>query len=556
MSSSTPSHDTIPSIYSIDSSQSSSPSSARPSIHLEPLPAWRTVKLLPYELREHCIIYLEESLYVPALHLLISLLTSGTTSAIPTPAFLPPPQQLALAATLAVHPSLTTRAQSDDRLQASNLALKYLQLVLDLVGPVNGNLWEAFAFSTVETSSRRGARRRPTGDDLSPTKDDLDGINSELANAGSVWAKAQDFWHVVGWTFNCSLLYQRRWEIWQLWLKYMIDVLDKDWTLRAQMPLEDPANEQDPRERSMIVQYINGGDTPARQERRILRAVFADGTSKSTGEFPEVWRNETKERKKDMETPKPEAKLDIEADNWGLYMNNSASSSDLEDTPPPTSPAAAALGTNSSNPLPDVSAPFGGPQSIILRLRLLSLLSTVSVFLPHTFTPLSTLYDLYLEHIRPLPLPSFFILVSPSSMQYFHQSAASSITQIILRSLISSSAPAPQTDDLTQKDLEGCYLPYPANTSSISDNAKVSLCVETLLRLLQGHCGLYWNHGHLQNAVEQGIEAREQKAKKAGKGRGKGKGDGEGEKMWLRASAGRMRALLDLVRSQEQREDD
>ena len=336
----------------------------------------------------------------------------------------------------------------------------------------------------------------------------------------------------------------------------MIDVLDKDWTLRAQMCPQDPANEQDPRKRSMIVQYINGGDTPARQERRILRAVFADGTSKSMGEFPEVWRNETKERKKDTQTPKPEARLDIEADNWGLYMNNSASSSDLEDTPPPTSPPAAVLGTNLPGPLLDMSAPFGGPQSITLRLRLLSLLSTVSVYLPHTFTHLSTLYDLYLEHIRPLPIPSFFILVSPSSMQYFHQSAASSITQIILRSLISSSAPAPQTDDLTQKDLERCYLPYPANTGSISDNAKVSLCVETLLRLYQGHCRLDLNEGHLQNALEQGIEAREQKAKKAGKGRGKGKGDGEGEKMWLRASAGRMRALLDLVRSQEPREDD
>ncbi|KAI4233543.1 MAG: hypothetical protein LQ349_004349, partial [Xanthoria aureola] len=493
---------------------------------------------------------------VPALHLLISLLTSGTASTTPTSAFLPPPQHLALAATLAVHPSLTTRAQSEDRLQASNLALKYLRLVLDLVGPVNGNLSDAFAFATVETSSRRGARRRTTGDDLSPTKDELDSINSELAVAGSVWAKAQDFWHVVGWAFNCSLLHPRRWERWQLWLQYMIDVLDADWTLRAQMHIDDPGNEQDPRERSMIVQYLNGGNTPARQERRILRAVFADGTSKATGEFPEVWRNETKERKKDGDTRKPEAKLDIEANAWGLYTNDSSSSSELEDTPPPASPPSAVLGTNPLTPFPDVSAPFGGPHSIILRLRLLSLLSTVSVFLPHTFTPLSTLYNLYLEHIRPLSVPSFFTLMSPSSMQYFHQSAASSITQIILRSLIASPAPPPLTDDLTQKDLERCYLPYPANTGTIGDNAKVSLCVETLLRLLQGHCGLYWNDGHLRAAVEQGIEAREQKAKKAGKGRGKGKADGEGERMWLRTSAGRMRALVVLVRGQEQRQDD
>ncbi|KAL8784438.1 MAG: hypothetical protein Q9213_003961 [Squamulea squamosa] len=556
MPSPAPSQDVIRSVYSIDSSEPSSSASTRPSIHLEALPAWRTVKLLPYELREHCFIYFEESLYIPALHLLSSLLTSGTASTVPTPAFLPPPQHLALVATLAVHPSLTTRARSEDRLQASNLALKYLRLLLDLVGPVNGNLGEAFAFSTVETSSRRGARRRTTGDDLSPTKDDLDRINSELANAGSVWARAQDFWHVVGWAFNCSLLHEKRWEIWQLWLHYMVDVLDTDWTLRAQMRMEDSDNEQDPRERSIIVQYLVGGDTSARQERRILRAVFADGTSKSIAEFPEIWRNETKERKMDVDNGKAEAGLDIEADNWGLYMDDSSSSSDLENAPPPRSPVAAASSTNAPTTLPDVTAPFGGPQSIALRLRLLSLLSTVSVFLPNTFTPLSTLYNLYLEHIRPLPLPSFFILISPSSMKHFHQSAASSITQIILRSLIASSAPPPQTDDLTQKDLERCYLPYPANTGSFSDNTKVSLCVETLLRLLQRHCGLYWNHGHLQETVEKGIAAREQKAKKAGKGRGKVKGDVEAERIWLRASASRMRGLVELVKAQEQREDD
>ncbi|KAL8775009.1 MAG: hypothetical protein Q9209_000488 [Squamulea sp. 1 TL-2023] len=556
MPSPAPSQDAIRSVYSIDSSETSSSASTRPSIQLQPLPAWRAVKLLPYELREHCFIYFGESLYIPALNLLSTLLTSGTASTISTPALLPPSQHLALVATLAVHPSLTTRAQSDDRLQASNLALEYLRLLLDLVGPINGNLGEAFAFSTVETSSRRGARRRTTGDDLSPTKDDLDRIDSELANAGSVWVRAQDFWHITGWAFNCSLLHEKRWEIWQLWLQYMVDVLDTDWTLRAQMRMEDSDNEQDPRERSLIVQYLNGGDTPARQERRILRAIFADGTLKSTAEFPEIWRNETKERKKDADNKKAESRLDIEADNWGLYMSNSSSSSELVDAHRPRSSVAAASGTDSPTTLPDVTAPFGGPQSIVLRLRLLSLLSTVSVFLPNTFTPLSTLYNLYLEHIRPLPLPSFFILISPSSMKHFHQSAASSITQIILRSLIASSAPPPQTDDLTQKDLERCYLPYPANTGSISDNTKASLCVETLLRLLQTHCGLYWNHGHLQEAVEKGIAAREQKAKKAGKGRGKMKGNGEEERIWLRASANRMRGLLELVKYQEQRQDE
>ncbi|KAL9603969.1 MAG: hypothetical protein Q9179_001997 [Wetmoreana sp. 5 TL-2023] len=495
---------------------------------------------------------MEECLYAQALNILISALSSGNTSTPPAPAFLPTSEHLAFAATLAVHPSLTTRAQSEDRLQTSILALKYLRLVLRLVGPVHGSLRDAFAFSTPEISSRRGVirRRRTTGDGFSPDKDGFDSINNDLASAGSIWAKAQDFWHVVGWAFNCSVLHARRWERWRLWLEYMIDTLDTDWAQRVHIHGESDNGEQDLRERSIIVQYLKDVN-----ERRIIRAVFADGSPKSAGEFPEVWRNETKKRKKDADMKKTESKIDIEADQWGDYMHNSASSSELEDTPPPASPTKATPTTDLAASIPDVSAPFGGPQSVLLRLRLLSLLSTISVFLPHTFTSLPTLYDLYLEHIRPLPLPNFFLIISPSSMQHFHLSAASSITQVILRSLIASSAPLPLTDDLTQETLESCYLPYPANTGSISDNAKVSLCVETLLRLLQRHCGLDWSES-LQEAVEKGIEAREQKAKNVAKGKGKGKGDAGGEKMWLKGSEARIKGLIELVRCQQEIMDD
>ncbi|KAL8981857.1 MAG: hypothetical protein Q9177_005446 [Variospora cf. flavescens] len=539
-----------PSARSSDSLGTDSSSSTRPSIHYDAPPAFRTVKLLPYELCEQCIIYFEEGLYVPALNLLISLLTIGTTSTPPRPAFLAPAQQIALAATLAIHPSLTTRAQSEDALQVSVLAIRYLRLVLHLVGPVNGKLQDAFAFSTVETFSRRGARRRTTGDGASTPKDDMNTLDLKLANTGSVWVNAQDFWHVVGWAFNCSLLHQRRWERWCLWLQYMIDVLDQDWTLRAHMQEQGSDGGEDARQGSIIVQYLSKNDTTARQERRIVRAIFADGSQKSAAEFPEVWRNETKERKKEKDVKKVETKLDIAADNWGDYMNDASSSSDLEDNPPPQSPSKPTPKSGSTD-ISDITAPFGGSESLILRLRLLSLLSSVCVFLPRTFTSLSTLYDVFLEHIRPLPLPQFFLIVSPSSMRHFHPAAASCIMQVILRSLLASAAPLPRCDDVTQETLERCYLPYPANTGSISDNAKVSLCVETLLRLLQKHIGLEWSET-LQDKVEKGIEAREQKAKKAGKGKGKGKGDGEEERVWLRGSAGRISGLVKLVKIQQE----
>lgn len=482
---------------------------------------------------------------IPAINFLISLLTAGNALNPPTPAFLPPAQHLALAATLVVHPSLTTRAKSNDHLEAANLALRYLRLVVQLVGPVNGDLQEAFAFSGVGTSSRRGGSwRRRTGEDVSPANDHLYSINNELASTGALWSRVEDFWQVVGWAFNCSILHKRRWERWSLWLEYMIEVLEKDWEIRGpgigHSDMEDHDG-QDLREQSMVVMYLNFEGATTNREKKILRAVFADASPRTLAEFPEIWRNETKELKKDGAVKKREAEIDIEEDNYGDYMEEDEES-DLEDdlNSPPT-PSVSTLVNPSSTT--NVANPLGGMDAVVLRLRLLSLLSTVSAILPHMFTHLVNLYDIYLEHIRPLPLPTFFLLMSPSSLKLFTPAAASSLTQFILRSIIASSAPLPPKDDLEQDVLERSYLPYAANTGSIADNAKVSICVETLLRLLDKHIGLVWSED-LQSAMDAGIKARESKAKKGTKK----KEDVESGRMWLRASAGRIRGVVKMAR--------
>jgi len=525
------------------------------------LRSYREVKRLSYELREHCMIYFEEGLCmlvlpkplprnltvsdIPAINFLISLLTAGNTLNSPTPAFLPPAQHLALAATLVVHPNLTTRAKSQDHSEAANLALRYLRLVVQLVGPVNGDLQDAFAFWGVGTSSRRGGSgRRRTGEDVSPTNDTLNSINSELATTGALWSRVEDFWQVVGWAFNCSILHKNRWERWSLWLEYMIEVLEKDWDIRGEEignSDKDKDDDHNPRAQSMIVMYLSSEGATTNREKKILRAVFADASPRTLAEFPEVWRNETKELKKDGAVKKREARIDIEEDNYGDYVEEDEDS-DLEDnlnSPPTPSFLTLVNSTSTTN----VANPLGGMDAIILRLRLLSLLSTVSAILPHMFTHLVTLYDIYLEHIRPLPLPTFFLIMSPSSLSLFTPAAASSLTQFILRSIIASSAPLPPKDDLEQDILERSYLPYAANTGSIADNAKVSICVETLLRLLDKHIGLVWSEG-LQSAMEAGIEAREIKAKKGTKK----KQDVEVNRMWLRASAERIRGVVEMAR--------
>ncbi|KAI4164218.1 MAG: hypothetical protein LQ342_002182 [Letrouitia transgressa] len=524
-------------------------SSRRPSLHDYTVPAYREAKPLPYELREHCTIYFEEGLYIPALNLLSSLLASGTATSLHPPTYLPPSQILALAATLSLHPTLTTRAKSEDRLHAANLALRYLRLVLKLVGPVNGNLRDAFTFWGLEISSRRGGsgRRRATGDGTTPNKDRFDNISTDMTDAESLWARAEDFWQVLGWALNCSLIHRKRWERWALFLELMLDVLEADWTQRASEALrrvEQCTEDQDPRKQCIITQYVSSESVSTGKERKILRAIFADGQAKSVGEFTEIWRNETKERKKETNLKKVEAKIDIEADNWGDYMHNKEES-ELEDGESNGSLSPPLEAVTSASSMPKTAAALGGMRSVALRLRLLALLSHVSAGLPNTFINLATLYDLYVEHIRHLPLSTFFLLTSHASLRYFTPAAASSLTQYMLRSLIAASAPLPFDDDLSQTVLEQSYLPFPANTMSIADNAKVSLCVESLVRLLNQHVGLVWST-ELHEAVEHGISERESRAKKAAKG--KSKTTGEEDKMWLRASAGRIRGILQMVK--------
>ena len=426
-----------------------------------------------------------------------------------------------------------------DRIQAANLSLRYLRLLLKSLGPIQGNLNEAFIFTGLSISSRRGGtgRRRITDDGVSPTAGSAEGIENDLANSGSLWARAEDFWQAVGWTFNCSVLHKRRWERWSAWLAYMVDVLETDWEARGSGP--------NPRERSLIVEYTGSRGITTGRERKALRAIFADGRAKSLAEFHEIWPNETKELKKNADIKKAEAKIDIEADNYGDYMEDE-NDADLEDSSEELSSSSPDQEIQPEGSIPNGADDLGGMESVNLRLRLLSLLSKVADALPNVFTDINTLYDNYLEHIRSLPMPVYFVIMSPTSLRHFAPAAESTLTQYILRSLISASAPLPPDFNLSQEVLEFSFLPYPANTNSVIDNTKVSLCVETLLRLLDRHGYLSLTTG-LQEAMEAGITARSTKAKRNQRKRGTD-GNGGCDGMWLRASAERIRSLVQMAK--------
>ena len=410
---------------------------------------------------------------------------------------------------------------------------------MHLVGPQHEVLGEAFAFFRQSTISRRGTsvRRRTTGGGVSPASNKSDVIENELANEGSIWTSAEDFWHVLGWSLNCSVSHKRRWDRWSAWLALMVEILEGDWAARCNESQEGARNQ------SLIIKYIKSGTGAVGKERRILRAVFADGRARSIKEFGEVWLNETKELKREDGAKKAEARIDIEADDYGDYMVEE-NEADLEDSPSERSLSPETPGATFKVSSADITKGLGGMASVDLRIRLLSLLSKVSCDLPEDFTDINTLYHVFYEHIRPLPIPLFFAIMSPASLGFFDATAASTLTQYILRSIIAAAAPLPENDDISQDILETSYLPYSANTHSMIDNTKVSICIETLLRLLDKHVGLQWT-ANLQKLTEDGIEART--AKSRGKQTKKGMKGSEGcDASWLSSSAERIRMTVEL----------
>ncbi|KZF18980.1 hypothetical protein L228DRAFT_286213 [Xylona heveae TC161] len=627
---------------------------------------YRPVRPLPYELRQHCIIYFEEELYHQALSLLLDLVGGGTdTWGFPhaVPAYVPPPQHFALAATLIVHPGLTTRARSSEFVHASNAAVRLVRIANKLMGPINADFGTAFTFTGLSVSRRGGgsSRRRVAAEQIAaPRHEDADAINSEIANEGGLYALAEDFWHVVGWAFNCSVSWKRRWLRWKLWLETMLEVLEDDWIARENLWLdnEDGEEELEVLENSLIARYLRTDLNRYGGVRRIVRAIFADGSSTNLNEFREVFRKETKERKRKQDPIfKREQRVNIDEDNFGDYLDENEDDDDDDDntgadpyanleellaedgTPeqsgkrkrggPGRRVAVKAEEDTKGNSMtvfdsPSFSSedafngsePLGGMEAVQLRRRLLYLLSAVSHALPDSFTPITSLYDLYLDHLRPLPLAKFNLFISPIPVPTFNPSAHSSLVQLLLRSMLASSAPAlPRagpargsrgerirksgdstslrdsselSDFLTQDLLERHFLPFAASSAGPADNAKVSLMLECLMRLLAMHVGLSRSptlgsssqepnegsvdksqdedpsQGTLRRAVEQGIAAREEKAAKP-EGRKRKKVAGSTSRAspdkvdikeedardpdwtWLRTSSERLRVLVDVA---------
>lgn len=197
-------------------------------------------------------------------------------------------------------------------------------------------------------------------------------------------------------------------------------------------------------------------------------------------------------------------------------------------------------------------------------------LSYLSFHLPTKASPfhLSDLYESYENLARTQPLPIFAALIN-SSASALRVDSQISLCQGMLSVLMPSTALSPAKVDRARHDaggvspaiLERCFLPYPANTIAVADNAKVSLLVENLVHVVLRDGSEVFSCPGFRGAVEKGIKAREEKVKKktvgggrGGRGRGgagagatAGVDDDAEARLVLELSGERLRVLADIV---------
>jgi hypothetical protein len=354
---------------------------------------------VPAEIRNHCHIFLDEQLCVirksplppqptnhtidiSALALLTDLVTSGASHPqhLDTPAFAPVPFHIEIVSTLLVHPRHTTQAPKGERVELAWRAITFLRSLLATLGPLNANLGEAFSLAP---QRGRGARRgRNAGDeDSSESGDDDERMGGVVANQGRIRRCAKDFWHVVGWAFNCSVAHPKRWKYWKIWLGYILDVIEADWEEReredrekglgiSQSTQDSDTTSQSTLQESLLAKYLAGLKGSTSSMKRVVGAVFAAGSPDDLRSYPEVFLNETREvqtqngqKRKRMDNTAPDfgGFDDVDIDDIAFY------SSQPDQT------------TDSSQNSFEQEAPtdpwIAYPESVFLRQRILTMVS-------------------------------------------------------------------------------------------------------------------------------------------------------------------------------------
>jgi hypothetical protein len=239
-----------------------------------------------------------------------------------------------------------------------------VQQTLD--GPAYKTIRKAFTF--LDERSRRRHRNKSTSPSLGAISD-IEQLNGLAANTQSIWQCGDDFWHVVGWAFNCSVAHKARWARWKLWLDVMLDFLEGDWEASIKDARDGADEKESILQKSLIWQYISSQDPGSRTtRRRINRAILAMGDAHSITHFHPVWPKETATLKQQDGAKKSVGNVDFEAGELGDYGSDDedAVTQDAEES-------AASVDPQPVTAAADGVEKLGGADAVDLRQRFIAL---------------------------------------------------------------------------------------------------------------------------------------------------------------------------------------
>ena len=309
------------------------------------------------------------------LSLLNSLLSPRREKGHESIIYTPPPNQLSVLSTLLVHPDFTTRPREPGWSEAATESLLYLRSLLSLVGPLHAKFDEAFRFSS-GSRTFRGATPRSESTQSDWDDDDRHGHMPLAGKYGkdSIWTRGQDFFSVVGWAFNCSVLYPNRWRYWKEWLKFMLDVLEADLHERHRLDTESGQEAFPLLQKSLLATYI--GQKTGRNTgglKWITKAIFADGSAGAVSVFQEIWRREHKGVSKNVLNKRKRAAVNIEKGDFGGWLDDDSVYSSQTSEPPTPQKRRVNSGNMGSEDFQALEPAY--VESIPLRQRLFSLVS-------------------------------------------------------------------------------------------------------------------------------------------------------------------------------------
>lgn len=273
-----------------------------------------------------------------------------------------------------MYPKITTQTRSREVSDGSDSAVRYLRCIHNTIdGPAYLNIRKALFFPK-ENSRRRAPGYRSIQGSRSPELGgDIDCIAGDAANAQSLWARAEDFWHVVGWAFNCSVRYKKRWRRWKLWLATTLDFLERDWDFCEAKSRAEGSESYETLKESLLWHYIvgNTGSPTRGARRRIVKAILATASPESLKDYPEVWHQETAGPARKKVDDQPLADVDYETGKTGDYDSDDQMQSDAVDTDEDEEEVFSA--NEGIHNMDDAVRSLGGMDAVNLRHRLIAL---------------------------------------------------------------------------------------------------------------------------------------------------------------------------------------